>query len=91
MPTERGTFSDLDQNIHLTNIHPLSAHTVAHGINIKAAHALAGEDVKNVANEVTTSPNASPNYSAVHSRSLVTIAASNTWSLSVITSGNSHH
>ena len=67
-----------------------SAHTVARGTNTKAAPAPAGDDAKDVANEVMMNPNASRNCAAPHLKTLVIIAARRTWSPSAITYGNSH-
>lgn len=68
----------------------LSAYIAAHGTNTKVAPVPAGGDVKDVASEAMTSPNASQNYAAPHLKPLVITVARITWSPSVITYGNSH-
>lgn len=73
----------------LANLSLSSVHTVVHGTSIKAVPVPTGDGVKDAANEATTNQDAPQSCAISHTRCHVTTANNRTWSLNVITYGNS--
>ncbi|KAJ5476618.1 hypothetical protein N7475_002347 [Penicillium sp. IBT 31633x] len=77
------------QDLDILAKYQKNVHTVVHGTSIKAVPVPTGDGVKDAANEATTNQDAPQSCAISHTRCHVTTANNRTWSLNVITYGNS--